>query len=122
MKTKPLGLVAIVVTSASMLGTGSTAQQGTDKEKPKQAVQPPSFPYTLPKAQEIEKSNALPITDFYATPRELKGPGELLRFEKFSDYTFGGISSPKTWGSRSCGFSTAPGRPVASWYLPPEWF
>ena len=98
MKTKPLGLVAIVVTSASMLGTGSTAQQGTDKEKPKQAVQPPSFPYTLPKAQEIEKSNALPITDFYATPRELKGPGELLRFEKFSDYTFGGDFKSKDMG------------------------
>ena len=90
MTIKTLGLMALVVAIATMLGTVSTAQQETDKEKAKQGVQPPPFPYTPEKAHEIEKSNALPIDkDFYATPKELIGPGELLRCKECSDYRRG---------------------------------
>jgi acetyl esterase/lipase len=90
-------LVALVFAIATMLGAVSTAQQQTKKEKAKPAAEPP-FPYTPEKAREIEKSNALTITNFYATPKELKGPGELLGSEKFSGYTFGGDFKPKDMG------------------------
>jgi acetyl esterase/lipase len=98
MKTNTLGLAALLVATATMLGPISTAQQEPEKEKGKQAVKPSPFPYTFLQALEIEKRNALPITDFYATPKELKGPGELLGSEWFSDYTFGGDFKPKDMG------------------------
>ena len=68
MKSKTTGLVALVVAIATMLGAVSTAQQQTEKEKAKPVAEPAPFPYTFLKALEIEKRNALPITDFYATP------------------------------------------------------
>jgi hypothetical protein len=98
MKTKTAGLVALVVAIPTMLGAGSTGQQQTEKEKAKAAAQPAPFPYTFLQALEIEKRNGLPITDFYGTPEELKGPGELLRFEEFSDYIFGGDFKPTDMG------------------------
>ena len=107
MKTKTLGLVALVVAIATMLGAVSIAQQQTEKEKAKPATEPAPFPYTFLKALEIEKRNAHPITDFYATPKELKRPGGACVSRSSRTTLLGGISSPQTWGSRSCGFSTA---------------
>jgi pimeloyl-ACP methyl ester carboxylesterase len=62
------------------------------------AHEPPPFPYTLKKARRIEKDNALPIPKIYDTPKELKGPGELLEDEEFSKYSFGGDFKPQHMG------------------------
>jgi pimeloyl-ACP methyl ester carboxylesterase len=104
MKVRTLGLVALLVASALMLKAVSTAQQETGEGEAKQTAKPPLFPYTPQEARELEKKNALPITDFYATSKALPGPGKLIRSREFADYRFPGDFKPADLGIKAVRF------------------
>ena len=92
MKSKTLGLLALVIVfCATLEAVSATPQQAAPK--------PPLFPYTINEARELEKKNALPITNFYDTPKAPKGPaGELIAKEEFSQYSFPGEFKPANLG------------------------
>jgi acetyl esterase/lipase len=104
MTVRTLGLVALLVASTTTLEAVSTAQQETGKGEAKQATKPPLFPYTPEEARELEKKNALPITDFYDTPKALPGPGKLIRSKEFSEYRFPGDFKPADLGIKAVRF------------------